>query len=189
MIKSIKYTWIYILCLSCTAIEASSQSHNGNAKAAFEESNLIDTAIDVGNQAILRLDLKGVQLTGVEPAPVNDDWQAIGFTQMPVYVTDPEQAAARTMSDCIAYYNYAFWVPNDDIQGAGVFIYEFPDKQKLATFIADAAHTDLRRHLQVGQFYIQVWSFYNDPDIAKEHLDILQAYYENLGAKLYVREE
>lgn len=185
IMKNIKYTWIYAMGLSFLSLQASCQQPKTNNAADAENNVPIDTAINVGNKEILKLDLKGVSLQGVEPAPVNEEWQALGFKQMPTYVTDPEKASAMALSDCIAYYNYAFYVPNDDIQGAGVFIYQFPDQQKLDNFLEGAQNNDLRRHLLIGDFYIQVWSFYNDPYIAKEHLDILQKYYENLGAKLY----
>ncbi|GEM_PF-1914184 len=185
MMKHMKYTGAYLLGLNFLTLQASCQQSPSNAAHSIADNAPIDTAINVGNKDILKLDLKGLQLKGVEPAPVGDEWQALGFTQMPVYVTDPEKASAMGISDCIAYYRYDFYVPDDDIQGAGVFIYQFSDKQKLDNFLDGAQNNHLRRHLQVEDFYVQIWSFYDDADIAQEHLDNMQKYYEQLGAKLY----
>ncbi len=188
MIKHLKYTAAYLLGLSFLTLQASCQQPPSSTAQSVADQVAIDTAIKVGGKDILKLDLKGVQLKGVEPAPVTEEWQALGFTQMPVYVTDPEKAAAMAVSDCIAYYRYDFSVPNDDIQGAGVFIYQFPDKKRLDNFLDGAQNNHLRRHLHVGAFYIQIWSFYGDADIAQEHLDQMQRYYEQLGAKLYAEQ-
>lgn len=181
-----KKNWIYLAGLCILALQANCQ----HATTAQETPTTSVKAVGSNTvpNTILDLDLKGVSLKGVEPAPVSAEWQAMGFKVMPVYSTDAAKVSEMAASDCIAYYRYDFYVPNDDIQGAGVFIYEFPDKQKLDNFLEASRNNHLRRHLSAGNFYIQIWSFDNDGDTAEEHLNVLQNYYEELGASLYINE-
>lgn len=107
-------------------------------------------------------------------------------------MTEDPAIISKIVSEKIApkvkkLYAYVFSDPKDDLNDGGVYIYQFNAKKDLEGYIVENFEQSNFRVLVKDLFYIRIWSDYGyhikGKENSKDHLNKLEKYYTNLGAK------
>lgn len=143
------------------------------------------------SQNIMDLDLKNVELQGMEPMKVNQEMKDIGITQIP-FKTDNPDVISKIEDDNFAskiknLYVFVYNNPKDDHHDGGVYIYEFKTKSDLQNYLNQNFEQSNYRVLIKDLFYIRIWSDYSlhikGKETSDDHLNKMEKFYINLGAK------
>lgn len=140
-------------------------------------------------QSIMDFDLKNVELQGMKPASINQEMKNIGITKIPFVTDNPDiiskMEGPKTAATIKNFYTFTYNNPRRN--DGGVIVYEFKTKKDLDAFIAKGFEQPNARTLVKGLFCINIWSDYSRHEKGKEtsedHLNKLEKYYVNLGAK------
>ncbi|KMQ59956.1 hypothetical protein ACM46_17005 [Chryseobacterium angstadtii] len=140
-------------------------------------------------QSIMDFDLKNVELQGMKPATIDKEMKNIGITKIPFMTDNPDiiskMEGPKTGATIKNFYIFAY--NNSRKDDGGVVIYEFKTKNDLDTFLAKRFEQSNSRILVKGQFCINIWSDYSlhvkGKETSEDHLNKLEKYYVNLGAK------
>lgn len=140
-------------------------------------------------QSIMDFDLKNVELQGMKPAAINKEMKDIGITQIPFVTDNPDIISKIEDPETAATIKnfYTFTYSDSKRDDGGVMVYEFKTKKDLDAFLARNFEQSNARILVKGLFCINVWSDYSlhvkGKETSEDHLNKLEKYYVNLGAK------
>ena len=142
-------------------------------------------------QNIMDFDLKNVELQGMQPVKINKEMQSAGITQVPFVTDDPEIISKIADKDIASkikkIYCFVYDNPEDDLHDGGVYVYQFNTKKDLDNYLAKNFEQPNYRVLVKDLFYIRIWSDYSynikGEETSEDHLNKLEKYYTNLGAK------
>ncbi|SHM60350.1 hypothetical protein SAMN05444360_114102 [Chryseobacterium carnipullorum] len=140
-------------------------------------------------QSIMDFDLKNVELQGMKPARIDKEMKDIGITKIPFVTSDPDIISKiegpETAATIKNFYTFTYNNPKGD--DGGVMVYEFKTKPDLEVFLAKNFEQSNARILVKGLFCINIWSDYSlyvkGKESSEDHLNKLEKYYVNLGAK------
>ena len=142
-------------------------------------------------QNIMDLDLKNVELQGMQPVKINKEMKAAGITKVP-FVTDNPGIISKIADKEIAskikkIYCFVYDDPKDNLNDGGVYVYQFNTKKDLDNYLAKNFEQPNYRVLVKDLFYIRIWSDYGyqieGKETSDDHLNKLEKYYTHLGAK------
>ncbi|WP_027386354.1 hypothetical protein [Chryseobacterium gregarium] len=142
-------------------------------------------------QNIMDLDLKNVELQGMQPVKINKEMKAAGITKVP-FVTDNPSVISKIADKEIAskikkIYCFVYDDPKDNLNDGGVYVYQFNTKKDLDNYLTKNFEQPNYRVLVKDLFYIRIWSDYGyqieGKETSDDHLNKLEKYYTNLGAK------
>lgn len=140
-------------------------------------------------QSIMDFDLKNVELQGMKPATINKEMKDIGITKIPFVTDNPDIISKIEDPETAATIKnfYTFTYNNPRRNDGGVMVYEFKTKNDLDAFLGKNFEQSNSRTLVKGLFCITVWSDYGrqikGEETSEDHLNKLEKYYVNLGAK------
>ncbi len=142
-------------------------------------------------QNIMDLDLKNVELQGMQPVKINKEMKSAGITKVP-FVTDNPDVISKIADKEIAskikkIYCFVYDDPKDNLNDGGVYVYQFNTKKDLDNYLSKNFEQPNYRVLVKDLFYIRIWSDYGyqieGKETSDDHLNKLEKYYTNLGAK------
>jgi len=140
-------------------------------------------------QSIMDFDLKNVELQGMKPAAIDEEMKSIGITKIPFLTDNPDIISKIEDPETTATIKnfYTFTYNNSRKDDGGVMVYEFKTKKDLDAFLAKNFEQSNSRILVKGLFCINIWSDYGlnvkGKETSEDHLNKLEKYYTNLGAK------